>query len=243
MPTWEVRQVLSVENINVFYGKAIALKNVSLHVDEGEFVSLLGGNGAGKSTLLKTVSGILRPREGRISLDGKVISTLPPHQIVERGIVHIPEGRELFPELTVYENLWMGAYIRKDLDGIRRDLSFVYDVFPRLKERTDQLAGTLSGGEAQMLAIGRGLLSSPRYLMLDEPSLGIAPNIRDAIFETLKRIHKEKGIPVLLVEQNAMLALKMSTRAYVFENGEVRLEGKAEELSNNSYVKEVYLGY
>jgi branched-chain amino acid transport system ATP-binding protein len=243
MPTSEVRQVLSVENISVFYGKAISLKNVSLRIDEGEFVSLLGANGAGKSTLLKTVSGILRPREGRVSLDGEIISALHPHQVVKRGIVHIPEGRELFPDLTVYENLWMGAYARKDADGVRHDLSFVYDVFPRLKERTDQPAGTLSGGEAQMLAIGRGLLSSPKYLMLDEPSLGIAPNLRDAIFETLQIIHKERGVPILLVEQNATQALKMSTRAYVLENGEVRLEGKAEELSNNTYVKEAYLGY
>ena len=235
--------MLSVEKITVSYGKAISLKAVSLYINSGEFISLLGGNGAGKSTLLKAVSGILRPIEGRITLDGEVISVLTPHLIVKRGIVHIPEGRELFPDLTVYENLWMGAYTRKDADGIRDDLSFVYAVFPRLKERTNQVAGTLSGGEAQMLAIARGLLSSPRYLMLDEPSLGIAPKVKEGIFETLQRIHKEKNIPILLVEQNAKLALKMSTRAYVLENGEVRLEGTGEELSNNNYVKEAYLGY
>ncbi len=235
--------VLSVENVSVSYGKAISLKNVSLHVDRGEFVSLLGGNGAGKSTLLKAVSGILTLKEGRITLDGEVISNLAPHHIVRRGIVHIPEGRELFPDLTVYENLRMGAYARKDAADVQRDFSFVYEVFPRLKERTNQVAGTLSGGEAQMLAIARGLLSSPRYLMLDEPSLGIAPKVRDGIFETLQRIHKKRDIPILLVEQNAKIALKMSTRAYVLENGEVRLEGTGEELSNNNYVKEAYLGY
>ncbi len=235
--------MLSIENITVSYGKAICLKAVSLHVNSGEFISLLGGNGAGKSTLLKAVSGILRPSEGRITLDGEVISLLPPHLIVKRGIVHIPEGRELFPDLTVYENLRMGAYCRKDADGVREDLSFVYTIFPRLEERTNQIAGTLSGGEAQMLAIARGLLSSPRYLMLDEPSLGIAPKVREGIFETLQRIHDERDIPILLVEQNAKLALKMSTRAYVLENGEVRLEGTGEELSSNNYVKEVYLGY
>lgn len=235
--------MLSIENITVSYGKAISLKAVSLHINSGEFISLLGGNGAGKSTLLKAVSGMLRPSEGRITLDGEVISVLTPHLIVKRGIVHIPEGRELFPDLTVYENLWMGAYTRKDADGIREDLSFVHTVFPRLKERTNQVSGTLSGGEAQMLAIARGLLSSPRYLMLDEPSLGIAPKVKEGIFETLQRIHKERNIPILLVEQNAKLALKMSTRAYVLENGEVKLEGTGEELSNNNYVKEAYLGY
>ena len=235
--------MLSIENITVSYGKAISLKAVSLHINSGEFISLLGGNGAGKSTLLKAVSGMLRPSEGRITLDGEVISVLTPHLIVKRGIVHIPEGRELFPDLTVYENLWMGAYARKDADGIREDLSFVHTVFPRLKERTNQVAGTLSGGEAQMLAIARGLLSSPRYLMLDEPSLGIAPKVKEGIFETLQRIHKERNIPILLVEQNAKLALRMSTRAYVLENGEVKLEGTGEELSNNNYVKEAYLGY
>lgn len=235
--------MLSIENITVSYGKAISLKAVSLHINTGEFISLLGGNGAGKSTLLKAVSGMLRPKEGRITLDGEVINVLPPHLIVKRGIVHIPEGRELFPDLTVYENLRMGAYTRKDADGVREDLSFVYTVFPRLQERTNQVAGTLSGGEAQMLAIARGLLSSPRYLMLDEPSLGIAPKVKEGIFETLQRIHKERNIPILLVEQNAKLALKMSTRAYVLENGEVKLEGTGEELSNNNYVKEAYLGY
>jgi branched-chain amino acid transport system ATP-binding protein len=243
MPTLEVSPVLSIENITVSYGKATSLKGVSLHVATGEFISLLGSNGAGKSTLLKTVSGILRPIEGQITLNGEVISILPPHLIVKRGIVHIPEGRELFPELTVYENLRMGAYSRKDTDGVRKDLSFVYTVFPRLKERTHQIAGTLSGGEAQMLAIARGLLSSPRYLMLDEPSLGIAPNLREDIFENLQRIHRERDIPILLVEQNATLALKLSTRAYVLENGEIRLEGTGEELFNNRYVKEAYLGY
>jgi branched-chain amino acid transport system ATP-binding protein len=235
--------VLNIENITVYYGKAISLKGVSLHVDKGEFVSLLGANGSGKSTLLKTISGILRPKEGRITLDGEDLQKLPPHQIVKKGIIHVPEGREVFPELTVHENLQMGAYTRDDAAKVREDLDFVFEVFPRLRERADQIAGTLSGGEAQMLAIGRGLLSAPKFLMLDEPSLGIAPIVRDTILETIRKIYEEKGISILLVEQNAKLALKMSSRAYVLENGEVKLEGTGQELSNNDYVKEAYLGY
>ena len=235
--------MLSVENITVYYGKAISLKGISLHVDKGEFVSLLGANGAGKSTLLKAISGILRPKEGRITLNGEDLQRLPPHQIVKKGIIHVPEGREVFPELTVYENLQMGAYTRDDADKVREDLDFVFDVFPRLRERAGQIAGTLSGGEAQMLAIGRGLLSAPTFLMLDEPSLGIAPIVRDTILETIRKIYEEKGISILLVEQNAKLALKMSSRAYVLENGEVKLEGTGEQLFSNDYVKEAYLGY
>jgi branched-chain amino acid transport system ATP-binding protein len=235
--------MLSVENITVYYGKAISLKKVSLHVNKGEFVALLGANGAGKSTLLKTISGLLRPKEGQIKLNGEDLQKLPPHQIVKKGIVHVPEGREVFPELTVYENLRMGAYARNNVAEVRKDLDFVFEVFPRLKERADQVAGTLSGGEAQMLAIGRGLLSAPTFLMLDEPSLGIAPLVRDTIFETIRKIYEEKSISILLVEQNAKLALKISSRAYVLENGEIKLEGTGQELFNNDYVKEAYLGY
>ena len=235
--------MLSIENISVFYGKAIALENVSLTLDKGEFVTLLGSNGAGKSTLLKTISGLIQPKEGRIVLDGEEIHTLPPHRIVEKGIIHVPEGREVFPDLTVRENLWMGSYIRKDLDIIKQDLEFVFDIFPRLKERETQAAGTLSGGEAQMLAIGRGLLSAPQILMLDEPSLGIAPALRDTIFDVIQKIYEEKGISCFLVEQNATLALGMSSRGYIFENGSVRYEGSADDLMNNDDVKKAYLGY
>lgn len=235
--------MLQVENVKVLYGKATALKGVSLHVGKGELVSLLGSNGAGKSTLLRTISGILRPREGRILLDGEELHTLSSHAIVRRGVVHVPEGREIFRELTVFENLRMGAYLRRDAAGVRRDLDYVFEIFPRLKERQAQAAGTMSGGEAQMLAIGRGLLSSPRVLMLDEPSLGIAPLLRDKIFEIIRRIHQERGVSILLVEQNAKAALAMCSRAYVLENGHVALEGRGERLIDDAYVKAAYLGY
>lgn len=235
--------MLCIENVSVFYGKAVALKGISLRVEEKEFVSLLGANGAGKSTLLKTISGILHPGTGRITLDGEEIHKLSPHQIVKKGVIHVPEGREIFPDLTVFENLQMGAYTRNDPQGVRKDLGFIFDVFPRLRERRSQIAGTLSGGEAQMLAIGRGLLSSPRYLMLDEPSLGIAPLVRDTIFETIQMIYRERGISILLVEQNAKSALKMSQRAYVLENGGLKLEGSGSKLIDDPYVKEAYLGY
>ncbi len=235
--------MLSIENVSVFYGKAVALKKVSICVEEGEMVTLLGSNGAGKSTLLKTISGVLRPREGKIILDGEEIQDLPPHQIVKKGLIQVPEGREIFPDLTVRENLWMGAYLRKDSSAIREDLQFVFDLFPILQERRVQIAGTLSGGESQMLAIARGLLSSPRILMLDEPSLGIAPVVRDAIFGVVQQIYEERGITILLVEQNAKWALSVSSRGYILENGEVALEGKGAELAENEYVKKAYLGY
>ena len=235
--------MLNIENVSVFYGKAVALKKVSIRVEEGEMVTLLGSNGAGKSTLLKTISGILRLREGKIVLDGEEIQKLPPHQIVKRGIIQVPEGREIFPDLTVRENLWMGAYLRKDSSAIRKDLQFVFDLFPILRERSSQIAGTLSGGESQMLAIARGVLSSPRIFMLDEPSLGIAPVVRDAIFRVVQQIYEERGITILLVEQNAKWALSVSSRGYILENGEVTLEGTGSELAENEYVKKAYLGY
>ncbi len=235
--------MLSIENVTVFYGKAMSLHDVSLHVGKKEFVCLLGANGAGKSTLLKTISGMLKPKEGRVLLDGEELHRLSPHQIVKKGVIHVPEGREVFPDLSVQENLRMGAYTRNDPGGVKEDLDFVFEVFPRLKERRTQVAGTLSGGEAQMLAIGRGMLSSPRYLMLDEPSLGIAPLVRDTIFDTIRKIYTERGISIVLVEQNAQSALKMSSRGYVLENGRVKLEGSGEELFRNDYVKEAYLGY
>jgi branched-chain amino acid transport system ATP-binding protein len=235
--------VLTVEKVSVYYGKAIALKGVSLHVEKGELVTLLGANGAGKSTLLKTLSGIRRPREGRIMLEGEEIQKLPPHLIVKRGIIHVPEGRELFPELTVQENLWMGSYLREDASAVERDFDFVFKIFPRLHERKTQEAGTLSGGESQMLAIARGLLSAPKILMLDEPSLGIAPLMRDNIFQTVLQIYKEKEMTILLVEQNAKWALSVSSRAYILENGAITLEGKGSDLAQNDYVKKAYLGY
>ncbi len=235
--------MLIIEKIKVLYGKATALKDVSLRIGRKEFISLLGSNGAGKSTLLRTISGILRPKEGRIVLEGEEIQHLSAHQIVKRGIIHVPEGREIFPELTVMENLRMGAYLRTDHAAIQKDLDYVFEVFPRLKERKSQTAGTMSGGEAQMLAIGRGLLSGPRIFMLDEPSLGIAPLLLEKIFQTIHRIYEERGISILLVEQNAKLALRLSSRAYVMENGKVALEGSGTELIHNDYVKEAYLGY
>jgi len=235
--------VLRVENISVFYGKAIALKGVSLHVDKGKLVTLLGANGAGKSTLLKTLSGLQHPREGRILLEGEEIQKLPPHQIVKRGVIHVPEGRELFPDLTVQENLWMGSYLRKDASEVEKDLDFVFEIFSRLKERRFQTAGTLSGGESQMLAIARGLLSGPKILMLDEPSLGIAPVLRDSIFRVVQQIYRERGLTILLVEQNAKWALSVSSRGYILENGQITLEGTGPNLAENDYVKKAYLGY
>lgn len=235
--------MLNIENITVLYGKAIALKDLSLQIKKGEFVTLLGSNGAGKSTLLRTISGILRPREGRIDLDGHDLHKLPPHQIVKIGIIHVPEGREIFPDLTVQENLRMGSYARDDTLAIRKDLDFVFEILPRLQERRSQTAGTLSGGEAQMLAIGRGLLSAPRIFMLDEPSLGLAPVLRDTIFEVIQKIYEERDISILLVEQNAKLALSMSSRGYILENGKIALEGSGTELLNDEYVEKAYLGY
>ena len=235
--------MLQVENVRVLYGKATALDGVSLRVERGELVSLLCANGAGKSTLLRTISGILRPRQGRVLLDGEELHRVPSHGVVRRGVIHVPEGREIFRELTVLENLRMGAYLRRDPEGVRRDLDYVYEIFPRLAERRAQAAGTLSGGEAQMLAIGRGLLSAPRLLMLDEPSLGIAPLLRDRIFEIVRRIHQERGVSILLVEQNAKAALGMCARAYVLENGKVALEGRGDRLIDDAYVKAAYLGY
>jgi branched-chain amino acid transport system ATP-binding protein len=235
--------VLQVENVRVLYGKATALDGVSLRVGTGEMVALLGSNGAGKSTLLRTISGLLRPREGRILLDDEALHALPSHAIVQRGVVHVPEGRDIFRDLSVADNLRMGAYLRRDPAGVRKDLAYVFDIFPRLHERRAQAAGTLSGGEAQMLAIARGLLSSPRLLMLDEPSLGIAPLLRDKIFETIRRVHEERGLSILLVEQNAKAALTMCSRAYVLENGKVALQGNGADLVDDAYVKAAYLGY
>jgi len=235
--------MLRIENLEVAYGKAVALRDVSMQVNEGEIVALLGSNGAGKSTLLKTISGVIRPQSGQILWNDQAIHILPSHKIVGLGIIQVPEGRAVFPELTVAENLRMGSFIRRDDNAVIRDMGLVFDLFPRLKERRKQNAGTLSGGEAQMLAVARGLLSASRLLMLDEPSLGIAPVIRDNIFKVINRVFEERGITILLVEQNAKLALNMSSRGYILENGKVSLEGKGSELIDNDYVKRAYLGY
>ncbi|MBU4565287.1 MAG: ABC transporter ATP-binding protein [Desulfarculus sp.] len=235
--------MLNIENLKVAYGKAVALHDVSMRVEEGELVTLLGSNGAGKSTLLKTISGINRALEGRIVWNGKEIQNQPSHLIVNQGIIQVPEGRAVFPDLTVAENLRMGAFTRRDEDGVAKDLKEVFDLFPRLKERRTQLAGTMSGGEAQMLAIARGLLANPKLLMLDEPSLGLAPVVREAIYHVIRQIYQEKGITILLVEQNARWALKVATRAYILENGRVTMEDTGAALAANPGVQRAYLGH
>jgi len=235
--------MLRIENIRVCYGKAEALSDVSLTVRQGEIVALLGSNGAGKSTLLKTISGINRLKSGRIVYKDREIQTLPSHQMVAMGIIHVPEGRCVFPDLTVDDNLRMGAFTRKDPEGVAKDMQFVFELFPRLGERRRQSAGSLSGGEAQMLAIARGLLSAPVLLMLDEPSLGLAPVVREAIFKVIQQIHQERGITILLVEQNAKWALQVANRGYILENGRIVLENSGRLLLEDPHVQKSYLGY
>lgn len=235
--------MLLIENLTVSYGKAVALSEVSLQVAEGELVALLGSNGAGKSTLLKTISGVMEASGGSIKFDGQELTTLPAHKIVELGVVQVPEGREVFPQLTVHENLRMGAFTRRDAAAVERDMDFVFELFPRLAERDSQLAGTLSGGEAQMLAIARALLSAPKLLMLDEPSLGLAPVMRDVIYEVVRQIYEERGVTTLLVEQNAKWALEVASRGYILENGRVTLEDQGSSLAQNEHVQRAYLGY
>jgi branched-chain amino acid transport system ATP-binding protein len=232
--------MLSVENIQVFYGKIHALKGISVEVAAGEIVALLGNNGAGKTTTLKTISGLLRPRTGQVILEGQPIHELPPHEIVSRGVAHAPEGRKIFNRLTVIENLEMGAYLRDD-GAIAQDIERVFALFPRLKERRGQVAGTLSGGEQQMLAIGRALMARPRILLLDEPSMGLAPILVEQIFQTVEDINRQ-GTTILLVEQNAAMALSIAHRGYVLETGSVALHGPAAELHEHPDVKRAYLG-
>ena len=232
--------MLKVERIDVFYDAIQALKGLSFTVAEGEIVTLLGANGAGKSTTLKTISGLLRPRGGEIELDGKPIAGSAPHEIVRLGVSHVPEGRRVFPRLTVLENLKIGAYTRRG-DGVEDDIERVFSLFPRLKERMQQKGGTLSGGEQQMLAIGRGLMARPRLLLLDEPSMGLAPILVEQIFAIILQINRE-GVTILLVEQNAAMALAVCHRGYVLETGAVILEGKASELAGNDRVRQAYLG-
>ncbi|MCD6244889.1 MAG: ABC transporter ATP-binding protein [Candidatus Korarchaeota archaeon] len=234
--------MLKADNVSAAYGKALALKEVSLKVEKGEIVSLIGANGAGKTTALRVISGMIRPLKGEVTFEGKSIVGLEPYQIASIGIIHVPEGRGLFPEMTVRENLEMGAFLRTDKDSISEDLEFVYSLFPVLKEREKQLAGTLSGGEQQMLAIGKGLMGNPKLLMLDEPSLGLAPMLVDKIFETIVQINKEKGTTILVAEQNAYMALTSAHRAYVIENGVTVMEGTGEELLGNEHVRKAYLG-
>ena len=233
--------MLEVDKINVFYGDLQALWDVSFEVHEGEKVVIVGANGAGKTTTLRTISGLLKPRSGQIRFLGQRIDGLPPHKIVELGIAHVPEGRRIFPRMTVMENLEMGAYTKRAREKLDDTLEWVFSIFPRLKERRDQIAGTMSGGERQMLAIARGLMSRPKLLMLDEPSLGLAPKLVLKVFEVIQRI-SEEGVTILLVEQNARLALKFAQRGYVLETGNVVMEGKASDLLNDPNVKKAYLG-
>lgn len=233
-------KILSVRDLNVYYGGIHALKGVSFDVAQGEIVSLIGANGAGKTTTLRAISGIL-PFKGSIELKGQALFGIAPHNIVKLGVAHSPEGRGVFPNLTVMENLEMGAYIRRDRDGIKRDLEHCFALFPRLKERIQQKAGTLSGGEQQMLAISRALMTKPTLLMLDEPSLGLAPLIVAQIFEIVKKVNQD-GVTILLVEQNARMALEISHRAYVVETGKITLQGSGRELLNDRRVIDSYLG-
>lgn len=233
-------EILKVENLNVYYGSIHALKGVSFHVDEGEIVTLIGANGAGKSTTLQTVSGLLHSRTGSIQFRGENIASVPSHKIVEKGLAQVPEGRRIFLQMSVEENLEMGAYTQS-LSGVDAELEKVYAQFPRLKERRRQIAGTLSGGEQQMLAIGRALMSHPKLLMLDEPSMGLAPILVEQIFDIIRQLHAD-GTTILLVEQNAQMALSVANRAYVMETGRITLSGTGAELAASDEVKKAYLG-
>lgn len=233
--------MLKVDQIDVFYGNIHALKGVSLEVNRGEIVTLIGANGAGKTTLLKTISGLLKPKNGDIVYEGASIAGKAAQMIVKQGISHVPEGRRVFANMTVEENLELGAFLRKDKAGIQQDFAKVFELFPRLEERRKQLAGTLSGGEQQMLAIGRALMARPKLLLLDEPSMGLAPLLVKTIFRIIEEIN-ESGTTILLVEQNAHMALSIADRAYVIESGRVVLSGTASELQASEQVKQAYLG-
>ncbi len=233
--------LLTVNNLSVSYGAIEAIRNCSLRVEQGEIVTLIGGNGAGKSTMLRTISGLLTPKQGTIQFEGKEIQGQPPHRIAQSGLVHVPEGRGIFANLTVEENLQLGAYSRNDHAEIRKDRERALELFPRVRERLKQAAGTLSGGEQQMVAIARAMLSRPRLLMLDEPSLGLAPQIVQTIFQVIREINNS-GTTILLVEQNAAMALKVAHRAYVIEVGSIEMEGPAAELASSDEVRKAYLG-
>ncbi len=233
--------LLEVSDLKVYYGVIQAIKGISFEVNQGEVVALIGANGAGKTTTLHTVSGLLPAKEGKIIFDGKDISKVPPHKIVSMGMAHVPEGRRIFQELSVLENLKLGAYTRKSKAEIAESIEMVYDKFPRLKERKNQVAGTLSGGEQQMLAMGRALMSKPRIILMDEPSMGLSPLLVSEIFEIIKEI-RNSGTTVLLVEQNAKKALSIADRAYVLETGNITLSGDASKLINDESIKKAYLG-
>ena len=233
--------MLEVENVHAYYGKIHALKDISLDIDKGEIVTLIGGNGAGKSTTLKTMSGLLRPRQGAIRFEGEDLTVLPAHQIVTRGIIQVPEGRRIFGQLTVMENLDMGAFTCRDHQQAKTNFDRVFSLFPRLKERRRQVAGTLSGGEQQMLAMGRALMANPQVLLLDEPSMGLAPVLVDSIFDTIHQLHAD-GTTILLVEQNARMALQVASRGYVIQTGILILSDSAENLQKNEMVRKAYMG-
>lgn len=235
--------VLELDNVNTYYGKIHALKGVSLTVERGEVVTLIGSNGAGKTTTLRTISGLLRPKQGDIRLNGSSIVTVSPHKIVEMGIGHVPEGRGIFPALTVLENLEMGAFLLRNGAEFERRIDLVFTIFPRLKERMNQRGGTLSGGEQQMLAIGRALMQQPDILLLDEPSMGLAPLLVEEIFNIIRRLNSEQGTTILLVEQNAQAALQVANRAYVLETGRITMSGTSDQLLHDPKVIEAYLGF
>ncbi len=234
--------LLHVDGISTFYGNIQALRSISLSVEEGDIVTLIGANGAGKSTTLMSICGITSIRSGRVLLDGEDITHLSPNKIVERGIAQVPEGRRIFPQLTVTENLDMGAFLRRDTNGIKDDIDLVFSLFPRLAERRSQAGGTLSGGEQQMLAISRALMMRPRILLLDEPSLGLAPIFVQHIFEIITRINRERKTTIFLVEQNAHMALKIASKGYVLQNGTIKMEDTSERLLANEDVRKAYLG-
>jgi len=234
--------LLELKDIRTFYGNIQALKGISISVEEGEIVTLIGANGAGKTTTLMSICGITPIREGAIFLNGKEISKMSPNKIVQMGVSQVPEGRRIFPQLTVSENLDMGAFLRSDKEGIKRDIEEVFSIFPRLAERRNQLGGTLSGGEQQMLAVSRALMANPHLLLLDEPSLGLAPLVVQNIFEVIQKINKERKTTVLLVEQNANIALKIANKGYVLQNGLIKMSDTAERLLENEEVRKAYLG-
>ena len=234
--------ILKIDNLESFYGPIMAIRGVSLQVHKGQIVTVLGANGAGKTTLLKTISGIMDPEKGSISLDGEFIQGLEPDKVVGKGVTHVPEGRELFPLLSVEDNLIMGAYTRSDTAGIAQDLEIVYEYFPILRDRRGQEAGTLSGGQQQMVAIGRGLMARPKIMLLDEPSLGLSPLLVKEIFVIVKRLNVEQGVTMILVEQNAKVALDLAHYGYVMELGRIVMDGEAEKLAASKDIQEFYLG-
>jgi len=233
--------LLEVKDLEVFYGVIQAIKGISFEVNKGEIVTLIGANGAGKTTTMQSIMGLIHPKAGTVTYNGQVINGVPSHKIVKLGMTQVPEGRRIFSELTVYENLLMRAYTERDKDRIKADLDYIYELFPRLSERKNQIAGTLSGGEQQMLAMGRAIMSHPDLLMLDEPSMGLSPLLVDQVFDIIKHFH-EKGTTILLVEQNANKSLAISDRAYVLENGKIVLSGTGKELLASEEIKKAYLG-